>query len=80
MSKLDFTPETIISNLENAEQLSLALQMLLDQSVSRESIFPIAEKLNSDLQDVLMLIRLAEHDGKGVWGLPMLSAVSPSPC
>lgn len=80
MSKLDFTPETIISNLENAEQLSLALQMLLDQSVSRESILPIAEKLNSDLQDVLMLIRLAEHDGKGVWGFPMLSAVSPSPC
>jgi hypothetical protein len=80
MSNLDFTPETIISNLENAEQLSLVIQMLLDQSVPRENILPIAEKLNSDLQEVLLLMRLAEHDAKGVWGLPMLSAVSPSPC
>lgn len=77
MSKLDFTPETVQSLLDDSEQLSLALLMLLNHPSSpnmKNAIIGISELLNQDLQDIQLLIRLQNQDSGGMGEAPMVSA------
>ena len=78
MPTLDFTPETVQSLLDDSEQLSLALSMLLSHPSSskmKNAIIGLSELLNQDLQDIQLLIRLQNQDSGGMGEAPMVSAV-----
>lgn len=65
MSKIDFTPETVSTLLDDAEQLSLSVLMLLNQSIEpvtlKVVIVPLLDKLNADLQQIQLLTRLHQQ-------------------
>ncbi|MGI2002403.1 hypothetical protein [Shewanella frigidimarina] len=78
MPTLDFTPETVQSLLDDSEQLSLALSMLVSHPSSskmKNAIIGLSELLNQDLQDIQLLIRLQNQDSGGMGEAPMVSAV-----
>lgn len=83
MSNLDLTLERAYAVVNQAEQMSLALIMLQNQSLKPEDFhalcLPLLEKLNSDLQDASSLILVNKYQG-GMGEAPMLSALSPFPC
>lgn len=77
MSTLDFTPETVQSLLDDSEQLSLALSMLVSHPNSakmKNAIIGLSDLLNQDLQDIQILIRLQNQVSGGMGEAPMLSA------
>ncbi|MGI2172503.1 hypothetical protein ACROAE_20390 [Shewanella sp. MF05960] len=77
MSTLDFTPETVQSLLDDSEQLSLALSMLVSHpnaSNMKNAIIGLSQLLNQDLQEIQLLIRLQNQDSGGMGEAPMLSA------
>ena len=78
MPTLDFTPETVQSLLDDSEQLSLALSMLVSHPSSskmKNAIIGLSELLNQDLQYIQLLIRLQNQDSGGMGEAPMVSAV-----
>lgn len=85
MSNLDLTLERAYAVVNQAEQMSLALIMLQNQSLKPEDFhalcLPLLEKLNSDLQDVSRLILVnTNHIQGGMGDAPMQSALNPSSC
>jgi hypothetical protein len=83
MSNLDFTPNGIKTVIDEAEQMSLILMMLLDQKLPeqdlRQLFRPLLEKLNSDLQDASVLVMLHSQEG-GMGDAPMRGALELSSC
>jgi hypothetical protein len=83
MSNLDFTPNGIKTVIDEAEQMSLVVMMLLEQKLPdenlRQLLVPLLEKLNSDLQDASVLIMLHSQEG-GMGDAPMRGALELSSC
>ncbi len=81
MSTLNYTHESLSGSISQAEQLSLALMMLLDQPLDLEQLRtcvpPLLARLNDELQDISLAHRLLQHQG-GMGEAPMLSAVELS--
>jgi hypothetical protein len=79
MSNLNLTLERAHAVVNQAEQLSLALIMLHNQSLDPSQLHSLTqallEKLNSDLQDASMLILVNINQG-GMGDAPMDSALS----
>jgi len=83
MPNANLTLERAHELVNDAEQMSLALIMLQNQSLKPEEFhalcLPLLEKLNSDLQEASSLILVNRYQG-GMGEAPMLGALSPLPC
>ncbi|MGI2185366.1 hypothetical protein ACRN9F_24560, partial [Shewanella oncorhynchi] len=70
--------------VDEAEQLSLLILMLFDQSLDEEFLrsqtYPLLQKLNDDLSQVSSMILLQNQSQGGMGEAPMLDALEPSPC
>ncbi|MGL4578116.1 MAG: hypothetical protein ACRCVP_04305 [Shewanella xiamenensis] len=84
MSKLDCTAHGVKKVVDEAEQLSLLILMLFDQSLDEEFLrsqaYPLLQKLNDDLSQVSSMILLQNQLQGGMGEAPMQSALKPSSC
>ncbi len=80
MSILNYTPEKLSGTISQAEQLSLAVLMLLDQRLDEGQISslvqPLLVKLNDDLQEISMFYRILSEQGG--MGSPHAKPLTPS--
>ncbi len=83
MSILNYTPAHLTNSISSAEQLSLAVLTVLDHPMGdaelRACLRPLLLQLHSTLEDTCQCDLLL-REFKGVRGLPLVSALSPSSC
>lgn len=84
MPKLDSTPHGVKKVIDEAEQLSLLILMLFDQTLDEEFLrsqaYPLLQKLNDDLSQASSMILLQNQPQGGMGEAPMQSASAPSSC